>query len=167
VRAPGDIYLLTVDDLYDQFGEALHRYAVGLAQDEDRADDLVQETLIRAMTHLLLLERLNPHQRQAWLYKTLRNRFLDGERARRRRENLLLQLSWEAEGATYMARALDLSEVLEQIPERYREVLERQQLLGMTSEEIGRELDVPAATVRSRLRLARKWLRAHRSELIR
>jgi RNA polymerase sigma-70 factor (ECF subfamily) len=115
--------LLTVDDLYEQYGAALHRYAVGLAQDEDRADDLVQETLIRALAHLLLLERLNPHQRRAWLHKTLRNRFLDGERARRRRQNLLLQLAWEAEEATYMARALDLAEVLEQIPERYREVL--------------------------------------------
>ena len=159
--------MLTVDDLYDQFGEALHRYAVGLSQDEDQADDLVQETLIRALAHLLLLERLNPHQQKAWLYKTLRNRFLDSERARRRRQNLLLHLAWEAKEATYMARALDLTEVLEQIPERYREVLERQHLLGMTSEEIGRKLGVPAATVRSRLRLARKWLRAHRSELIR
>lgn len=159
--------MLTVDDLYDQFGEALHRYAVRLSQDEDRADDLVQETLIRALAHLSLLERLNPHQQQAWLYKTLRNRFLDGERARQRQQNLLWQLAWEAEEATYMARALDLTEVLEQIPGLYREVLERQHLLGMTSEETGRELGVPAATVRSRLRLARKWLRAHRSDLIR
>jgi RNA polymerase sigma-70 factor (ECF subfamily) len=159
--------LLTIDDLYDQFSEPLQRYAARLSQDGDRADDLVQETLIRALAHLSLLDRLNPHQRRAWLYRTLRNRFIDGERARQRRKNLLWQLAWEAEEATYMARALDLTEILEQIPQLYREVLERKHLLGMTSEETGRELGVPAATVRSRLRLARKWLRAHRSRLIR
>jgi RNA polymerase sigma-70 factor (ECF subfamily) len=84
--------LLTVDDLHAQFGEALHHYAMGLAQDKDRANDLVQETLIRALSHPLLLEQLNPYRQQAWLYKTSRNRFLDSERARRR-ENLLLQLA--------------------------------------------------------------------------
>ena len=35
---------LTIQDLYDLFETKLHRYAVNLARDHDRADDLVQET---------------------------------------------------------------------------------------------------------------------------
>jgi RNA polymerase sigma-70 factor (ECF subfamily) len=57
-------------------------------------------------------------------------------------------------------------ELLGSAPERYRQVLHRRFILGMTSEEIGRELGIPAATVRSRLYLARKWLRTHQPKYI-
>jgi RNA polymerase sigma-70 factor (ECF subfamily) len=49
------------------------------------------------------------------------------------------------------------------MPQIYREVVQRRYLLEMTSEQIGEELGVPAATVRSRLHLAIIWLRSHRA----
>lgn len=157
---------LTLRGLYEQFGAALGRYATGLTRDRDRADDLVQETFIRAMSHLPLLAGLEHPQRRAWLYRVLRNLFLDQERARRRRENLLVQLVQQAQEAHDWTQAHIVREVLDAIPERYREVLERRYLLGMTSQEIAHDLDIPAGTVRSRLRLAQKWLRKHRPELV-
>jgi RNA polymerase sigma-70 factor (ECF subfamily) len=56
-------------------------------------------------------------------------------------------------------------EMLDLVPERYRDVLYRRYLLGQTSEEISSAYGIPAATVRSRLYLARKWLRTHHPEL--
>ncbi len=50
---------MTLADLYDEFEGWLRRYALRLAWEPDRADDLVQETFIRAMAHLPLLEQLN------------------------------------------------------------------------------------------------------------
>jgi RNA polymerase sigma-70 factor (ECF subfamily) len=157
---------LTISTLFDQFEAPLYRYATGLARDPDRADDLVQETLIRAMAHLALLGQLSHYQRRAWLFRVLRNVFLDQQRARQRRQNLLAQLIHEAETVSRFEPIPALYEILEIIPEQYREVLERRYLWGMTSEEIGRELEIPAATVRSRFRLARKWLNTHRAELV-
>jgi RNA polymerase sigma-70 factor (ECF subfamily) len=154
---------LTIADLYGEFEDRLRRYAVSLARDADRAEDLVQETYIRAMAHLPLLSQLKPYQRRAWLYRVLKNRFLDEQRAARREQALLEQLAQDVQMVGAPAWASSLA-WFDEVPEQYREVLHKRHLLGMTSEEIGRELGVPAATVRSRLYLARKWLRAHRAE---
>ena len=156
---------LTIQDLYDLFEAKLHRYAVNLARDHDRADDLVQETMIRAMGNIVLLQQLNPYQRQAWMYRVLKNLFIDGERRRERQEALYEHLAWEAELDTAPATTMLAREMIDLVPERYRDVLHRRYMLGQTSEEIGKEYGIPAATVRSRLYLARKWLRTHHAEL--
>lgn len=150
--------VLSLDELYQAFENGLRRYAASLARDADKANDLVQDTFLRAMAHLSLLGQLNSFQRKAWLYRTLKNRFIDEVRARRREETLLEQIARSYILAYPVAVPQD---VFAQLPKRYQELLEKVYLLGMTSEEIGAELGVPAATVRSRLRLAIKWLRAH------
>ena len=158
---PSTSFELTIQDLYDLFEARLHRYAVNLARDHDRADDLVQETLIRAMGNLVLLQRLHPHQRQAWMYRVLKNLFIDEERRRDRQEALYKNLAWESELETAPATTMLARDMIDLVPERYRDVLLRRYILGQTSEEIGSAYGIPAATVRSRLYLARKWLRTH------
>ena len=162
---PSTSFELTIQDLYDLFEAKLHRYAVNLARDGDRADDLVQETLIRAMGNLVLLQQLQPHQRQAWMYRVLKNLFIDEERRRERQEALYENLAWEAELDTAPATTMLAREMIDLVPERYRDVLLRRYILGQTSEEIGSAYGIPAATVRSRLYLARKWLRTRHPEL--
>lgn len=156
---------LTIRDLYDQYETKLHRYAANLARDHDRADDLVQETMIRAMGNILLLGQLNRYQRQAWMYRVLKNLFIDQERARQRHAAATEQMAREAEFNNAPAAAMLARELMDLVPERYREVLHKRYILGQTSQEIGRELGIPAATVRSRLYLARKWLRTHHPEM--
>ena len=157
---------LTLPGLYAQFASALCRYAVGLTRDPDRADDLVQETFIRAMSHLTLLSELQVPQQRAWLYRTLRNLFVDQARAYRRQEALVVHLIQQTEAIHNPLPLHIVSEVFDVIPAHYRELLERRYLLGMTSQEIADELGIPAGTVRSRFRLIDKWLRKHRSEFI-
>jgi RNA polymerase sigma-70 factor (ECF subfamily) len=155
---------LTIADLFEEFAEPLHRYALRLARDSDRADDLVQETLIRAMAHLSLLDQMHPYQRRAWMYRVLRNRFLDEERARKREQDLAQRIAQRSELVQDPTRMVLSPDLLDQLPEHYAEVLQQHYLLGMTSEEIGRRLGIPAATVRSRLHLAIKRLRARQTE---
>ena len=157
---------MTIADLYEEFEARLRRYAMSLARDSDRADDLVQETFIRAWAHLELLGQLNHYQRRAWLYQVLKNLFLDEQRARQRQQVLVKQLTWEAQIASYPSPGVMSQEFFDLVPERYRELLQQRYLLGMTSKEIGRQLGIPAATVRSRLHLAIKWLRAHKSQFL-
>jgi RNA polymerase sigma-70 factor (ECF subfamily) len=158
---------MTIAELYEEFEVRLRRYAISLVQDSDRADDLVQETLIRAMAHLELLEQLNPHQRRAWLYRVLKNRFIDEHRAHQREQVLAEQLAREAQYiVSYHSPYAAWSDILGLVPEQYRDVLHQRYVLGMTSTEIGEELGVPPATVRSRLHLAIKWLRGHTSKFL-
>lgn len=157
---------LTIDELYAEYDNRLHRYAMGLTRDSNRANDLVQETFIQALTHLELLRQLNRYQRRAWLYRVLKNRFIDQQRALQREQALLERLAKmiEIESSPFIdARLYGL---FGRVPERYQDLLKKRYILGMTSNEIGNELGVPAATVRSRLRLAIKWLRTHQSEFM-
>lgn len=156
---------LTVAQLFEEYRERLTRYAGNLTHDSARADDLVQETFIQAMTHLELLNQLNTYQRQTWLYQVLKNRFLDQLRAYRRKQALFEQLAQQSlnDDHSGLAGALPY-ELFDLVPLRYRDLLRRRYILGFTSDEIGKQLGIPAATVRSRLRLAIEWLRVHRSE---
>ena len=158
---------LTVAELFEEYREKLTRYANSLTHDAARADDLVQETFIQAMTHLELLNQLNAPQRQTWLYQVLKNRFLDQLRAYRRKQALFEQLAYQSlnDDHTGLAGALPY-ELFDLVPLRYRDLLRKRYILGLTSDEIGKQLGIPAATVRSRLRLAIEWLRVHRSEFI-
>ena len=156
---------MTIRELYEDYESQLHRYAERLARDPDRADDLVQETFIRAMGHLPLLEDLKSYQRRAWLYRTLKNRFIDEERARQRQELAYQQLAQEPNLNDLPAPSVIVATLVGQAPERYQEVLYERYILAKTSQQIGDELGVPPATIRSRLFLARKWLAAHHSGL--
>lgn len=156
---------LTIDALYVEHRDGLLRFATSLTRDAARADDLVQDTFLASLAHLEFLGRLNLHQRQAWLSRVLKNRFLDQLRAYRRRQAMLEQLARQAllddtPNTTFAYELFGL------VPLRYRDLLRKRFILGMSSKEIARELGVPPATVRSRLRLAINWLRAHSSEFM-
>jgi RNA polymerase sigma-70 factor (ECF subfamily) len=154
---------MTPSDLYEEFERELRGYATGLTHDADWADDLAQDTFIRAMGHLPLLEQLLKHQQRAWLRRTCKNLFLDGLRSRRRQEALLLQLVEPEEEWPTLSPDVSIQEIFEHVPDRFRHVLHQHYVLGMNSAEIGRSLGVPAATVRSRLHLAIQWLRSHQA----
>ncbi|MCI0440150.1 MAG: RNA polymerase sigma factor [Chloroflexi bacterium] len=156
---------MTIEDIYDEFEGRLRRYAMSLARDSDAADDLVQETLIRASAHVALLGHLNGYQQRAWLFRALKNLFIDEQRSRKRREALVEQLGAQTEFVGEPP-ALSSPGLLDHVPERDRELLEMRYVEGMTSREISEDLGIPAATVRSRLHLAIKRLRGRRDELL-
>ena len=156
---------MTIADLYEQFEAGLHSYAVRLAKDPHRADDLVQETFIRTMGHLALLGQLNPFQQRSWLFRTLKNLFLDEELARSRQEALVESLAYEIPTASYPQESVILPNLFDLVPDQYRQVVEMRYIQGMNSREIAEELEIPAATVRSRLHLAMKKLRAQKTKL--
>lgn len=152
--------MITTAELFEEYETGLRRYAYRLAGDLDEANDLVSETFLRTYMHLALLGQLNPSQRKAWLYRVLKNRFIDEQRTRKREQALAAQLAWADNLASPAIYAPD---AYAQVPAKYRELLQMHYTYEMTSEEIGQKLGVPAATVRSRLRLALQWLRAHPS----
>lgn len=156
-----------IADLYAREREALVRYARSLTRDSSRAEDLVQDAFVRAMSNLELLVGLSGGQRKAWLYRVIKNRFIDGVRRAERWKSVQTELRRAANRpADPVIADVRLFELLDAVPERYREVLHERFVLGRTSAEIGERLGIPAATVRSRLRLAATWMRTHRARLL-
>jgi RNA polymerase sigma-70 factor (ECF subfamily) len=155
---------LLVNTLYATYEAQLKRYAEGLTHDYDQADDLVQEAFIRAADHAGLLEQLDGPQQRSWLYTVVKNRFIDYLRAAKRRQaklQALAELVTRDEPSTEYAGEINL---FERVPGRFKSLLIERYVQGLTSDEIALKLHVPAATVRSRIRLAISWLRTHPDE---
>ena len=140
----------------------LQRFATALASSGDDADDLVQETLVEAWAHE---PDVQDRPLRPWLASVLRNRFRMLTRGQRRRTQREAQAvaSAEPKSAEQVHARL---EVLERLVHEIRTLPETQQVLivrrffaGESPTEIGRSLNVPAATIRSKLHRSLQRLR--------
>jgi len=140
-------------------GRDLHRYAQRLAGDGHTAEDLVQESLLRAWRSLEQLQ--SAQAAKAWLYTIVRR-----ENARRFARPRLEQTDTPPEAiAERRARydtsteAFVLRRALRALPAEYREPLVLQVLHGYSQQEIAERLGLNSATVGTRLFRARQRLR--------
>jgi RNA polymerase sigma-70 factor (ECF subfamily) len=137
----------------------LRAFAISLTGDLDRADDLVQEAIVRGLSHL---DSFTPGTNmQAWLFTILRNQFHTGYRKRRREVE-----DPDGQYAAKLAAAptqdgyinlKDLGTALLQIPVEQREAV----LLvagGISYEEAAQICGVAIGTIKSRVNRARHAL---------
>ena len=145
---------------FEEARELLFRYAMSLCGSIDQSDDLVQEAFIRALSHSATVDRLNPFQREAWLKRALRNRYFDECRSARRKRSLLTAMESQLRRDTASPILPGLDEILGEVSSADASLLEMRFRLGMNSTEIGKQLGIPAATVRSRLSRSLRALRS-------
>jgi RNA polymerase sigma-70 factor (ECF subfamily) len=155
-----------LDDARQQFeavvsdhGAAIFRYAFWLCGDRSMAEDLVQETFLRAWRFRDALR--DKRKVKAWLVTTLRR-----ERARLferyQPEFVDLELEQLAAPRATSDNALEsweLGRAIARLPERLREALVLQVIFGCSGLEIAQMLGVPRSTVNTRLFRARRQLR--------
>ena len=149
--------------------EVMLRVARSLTRNHADAEDLVQDTLIRAYK---AIDRFDGRHPRAWLLTILRNTHIN--RNRRRRPELLrdpdLQLERAAQApevdeASRPDRFIDfefdaeVEDALATLSEPFAEVLELVDIDGLTYAEAAEVLNVPVGTVMSRLHRARKKIR--------
>src|SRR5204862_3819921 len=147
--------------------EALHNLAVYLTRNGSEAEDLVQETYVRAIRFSHRFEA-GTHLR-AWLFQILRNTFLTFYRLREREAAIADDgvPDWDVpmfhdapEGsASAMDAHTDLERALSRLPEEFRTVLLLAEVEGMPLEEVARVMSCPVGTVKSRIFRAKERLR--------
>jgi RNA polymerase sigma-70 factor, ECF subfamily len=141
----------------------LRRFACALLRgDREAADDLVQDTLERALSHWSL--RRNQGNLKGWLYTILYNRFLsDQHRVRRRGPHDALMGETELPGVDGGQHSVlehrDLLRAFAALPEEQRAVLLLVGVEDLSYQEAARVLGVPIGTVMSRLSRGRERLR--------
>jgi RNA polymerase sigma-70 factor, ECF subfamily len=141
---------------------AMRRFAWSLTRDHDRADDLVQEALLRAVSRWAQLR--NPGSVRPWLFQILYNAFR-AELRRRHGEELPMPSDTDAQHPAAIGHPEDkillrsALGALARLPEDQRAVLELVAIEGLSYEEVSRIVDVPLGTVMSRLSRARETLR--------
>lgn len=149
---------------YDEHAAALWRYAVRLTGNKNRAEDVVQETLLRAWRHPEVTADAERSVR-AWLLTVARNLIIDERRsARFRGESSTPDLDHVPDRAgpdeveSTLNRML-LSTALSQLTEEHRAVIRCAYYQGWTTAQIADDLRIPEGTVKSRLHYAVRALR--------
>jgi RNA polymerase sigma-70 factor (ECF subfamily) len=155
----------TWEEVARNHGRFLYTVAYRLTGNEDDAQDLVQEVLLRVRRGLGTYQ---PGNLEGWLSRIATNAFLDEVRRRRRRGVELLPDEPErvippAPGADVAAEAEalpdDVHQALQRLTPDYRAAVVLCDVVGLSYEEISATLGIPIGTVRSRIHRGRAQLR--------
>jgi RNA polymerase sigma-70 factor (ECF subfamily) len=137
---------------------ALRRYARALTRDSGTADDIVQDTLIRALRSEHLFHGGDV---RAWLYTILTNLNRNRLRTLSRRPVLLPIKDNDAATGGPESGGRDIARALDELSEEQREALLLVVLEGLTYREVAEVQGVPIGTVMSRLARARMQIRSY------
>ena len=139
--------------LVEQEIPRLRRYARALTHATDRADDLVQDTLVRALSKLHLWQPGT--DLRAWLFTIMHHQFVNTVR-RAARDKTMVDIEHVSSTLTATTdptarrQLVELDRALARLPSEQREVVLLVGLEGLPYESVARILDVPIGTVRSR-----------------
>jgi len=167
------------------FMDALYTAAMRLTHNSADAEDLVQETYLKAYRAYGSFEEGT--NLRAWLYRILTNTFINNYRSKKRRpdetdideiEDLYLYrrlggLEAAAAGRSAEEELLDwftdaeVKEAVEALPEQFRMAVLLSDVEGFSYKEIAEILDIPIGTVMSRLHRGRKALQRQLYEFAR
>ncbi|MDT5192206.1 MAG: polymerase sigma-70 factor, subfamily [Mycobacterium sp.] len=159
-----DLDAASLRALYHDHSVALRRYAVRLTGDEAAAEDVTQETLLRAWRHPEVFEDSERSVR-AWLFTVARNVIIDERRTLRfRSEACVLDGSGTPDraGVDQVSAVLDrllIGDALAQLSPQHRAVIVRSYYLCWTTTQIADDLRIAVGTVKSRLHHALRALR--------
>ena len=149
---------MEVQDLYAKFYRELLTYCKAMTKNGASAEDLVQETYLRAFTHWEDVEDLSAGQCRAWLYRTARNLFIDQVRKQAREtpaEEETLSLASFEEDLSQAA----VAQLIARLPGTEQPLFTMRYFEGYNASELGEMFGLPPATVRSRLASAKRRLR--------
>ncbi|WP_329388630.1 sigma-70 family RNA polymerase sigma factor [Streptomyces sp. NBC_01716] len=154
-------------DAVERFVGALHRdiwrYLAYLSGDPQSADDLTQETFLRALGSLPRFEGRS--SARTWLLSIARRSFIDSLRHAAVRPVVSDTVDWcvaaektRPQGIPGFEEGIALTELLASIPAERYDAFVLTQLLGLPYEEAARAIGCPVGTVRSRVSRARGHL---------
>jgi RNA polymerase sigma-70 factor (ECF subfamily) len=159
--------------------DAVYRFALRLTGSPDRAEDLVQDTYLRAWRSWDQYEKGT--RARSWLFTIARNLFLRQEERGKRHEAIVREETARGTGGTGPVSVVnpvwvstlgsdpegrffdsivddEVLRAIDRLPEEYRTAVVLSDVEGLSYEEIGELMEIPVGTVKSRLFRGRRRL---------
>lgn len=150
---------MLIESLWNEYYEYLLRYAVSISRDESLSQELVSETFLRASKNRTLLSSLPDYKVKAWLFRVLKNYFLDIKRKEKNIRNIAGD--FEAYEEIDMDSSIDFEIMMNLLCDEEKELIMLKYIHNMKSHEISEKLGIPPGTVRFRLHTIINKLRKH------
>lgn len=159
---------LSFDSMVSPYHAKLRAYALGFTNDEDNADDLLQDTLLKAFTYF---GKFKPETNfRAWLFTIMKNTFINNYR-RNARVQRVVSTEDEISSNQLMHSASrnygelkfindDISKALKTLPDNLYDPFMRY-FEGYKYHEIAEEFNMPIGTVKTRIHYARMHLKKY------
>lgn len=154
--------------------DAMYNFALRLTSDPNRAEDLVQDSIVKAYRFFDSYEKGT--NAKAWLFRILKNSYINDYRKKSKQpgkvdydevssfyETIRADRTDTSDLEDRMFRNLiddDITKALDELPEDFRTVVLLCDIEDFTYEEIANMLDVPIGTIRSRLHRGRNLLKS-------
>jgi RNA polymerase sigma-70 factor (ECF subfamily) len=155
----------TVESLYAEHGPMLTAYVTGMLRgDRAKAEDVVQETLLRAWQNEDFLAASAVSVR-AWLVRVAHNVVVDGVRAARARPAEApadgVEVLPEPDATETLVNSLTVTDALRRLAPEHRAVLAHLYYLDRSVSETAQALEIPPGTVKSRAFYALRKMRLY------
>ncbi|MBO5353824.1 MAG: RNA polymerase sigma factor [Lachnospiraceae bacterium] len=146
-----------IEELYKKYHQELISWCHNMTGNLHTAEELVQEAFLRAMLHEEVLAVLQEQQCRSWLYRTIKNLYVDCIR-HRSKETIVEEFPQRQKYPEEMSR-LEWEQLLETLPDLEGVIFTLRYLEGYNSKQIGEILSLPPGTVRFKLSSARQHLK--------
>ena len=151
---------MDIEEAFREYRETMVRAMVSFSGDAEAAQDGVSHAFAQALANRIMLEAMPEPAMKAWLFAAARNAIVDMKR-------LEIRYSPDKTGVPDLADPrqddvagrISVESLLEELPEALRLPVELRYFNNMNSTEIGEAMNLPAATVRTRLRTAIRRMR--------
>jgi len=167
------------NELYKEFErealphlDALYNFALRMTGDGDNANDLVQDTFLKAFRFFDKFEKGT--NCKAWLFRIMKNTFINAYRKKTKEpikvdyeevENFYENVKPSSTDSAHLEKEIydnllddEISSAIASLPDDFKTVIILSDIEGFTYDEIADFVDCPVGTVRSRLHRARKML---------
>ena len=146
------------EELYEDHYKELVAYGARISGNKELAEDLVQETFVRALMNTETVADLSPSKQRAWLFRTFKNLFFD--RYRRAVLEREYEQNWQPEHIDDPGmQKIENAMLLQSLKPEDRAIFQLRYFDDYSAEEISRMMNLPPGTVRSKLSRCRKYLK--------